>query len=339
MLAERSDIQEELVRMKTHIQHFLSLLDGGGEVGKKLDFLLQEMNREANTLLSKTTRRGRRRAAHHRAGAGHEIGNRESCANRCRTSNERQSCSSFRRPRAPANHADQRTAARIVPDLEFSITYTTRLPRGSEQNGREYFFISREEFERMIARGRIPGARRGLRQLLRHGAAVSARGVGARQRSAARHRRAGCGAGEAEGARGGQHLHPAAVARRTGAAAAAPRRGRRRNPAQASTAMARGGSMTEEIIQRRLQTASREIENFRQYDYILVNDRLEQSIDILKSIVEAERLKRSRCRADQHEDEQVSGRCPTARCARNMLQQVQDILATFDLSRSPSVTE
>jgi len=55
MLAERSDIQEELVRMKNHIQHFLALLDGGGEVGKKLDFLLQEMNREANTLLSKTS--------------------------------------------------------------------------------------------------------------------------------------------------------------------------------------------------------------------------------------------------------------------------------------------
>jgi uncharacterized protein (TIGR00255 family) len=55
MLAERSDIQEELVRMKNHIQHFLGHIDGGGEVGKKLDFLLQEMNREANTLLSKTT--------------------------------------------------------------------------------------------------------------------------------------------------------------------------------------------------------------------------------------------------------------------------------------------
>lgn len=54
MLAERSDIQEELVRMKTHIQHFVGMLDKGGEIGKKLDFLLQEMNREANTLLSKT---------------------------------------------------------------------------------------------------------------------------------------------------------------------------------------------------------------------------------------------------------------------------------------------
>jgi uncharacterized protein (TIGR00255 family) len=55
LLVDRSDIQEEIVRLETHVQHFLSLLDEGGEVGKKLDFLLQEMNREANTLLSKTS--------------------------------------------------------------------------------------------------------------------------------------------------------------------------------------------------------------------------------------------------------------------------------------------
>ena len=55
LLVDRSDIQEELVRLQTHIQHFLGLLDQKGEVGKKLDFLLQEMNREANTLLSKTS--------------------------------------------------------------------------------------------------------------------------------------------------------------------------------------------------------------------------------------------------------------------------------------------
>jgi uncharacterized protein (TIGR00255 family) len=54
MLAERSDVEEEVTRLRTHIQHFQSLLQAGGEVGKKLDFLLQEMNREANTLLSKT---------------------------------------------------------------------------------------------------------------------------------------------------------------------------------------------------------------------------------------------------------------------------------------------
>ena len=54
VLVERSDISEELARMTTHIGHFRELLSAGGEVGKKLDFLLQEMNREANTLLSKT---------------------------------------------------------------------------------------------------------------------------------------------------------------------------------------------------------------------------------------------------------------------------------------------
>jgi uncharacterized protein (TIGR00255 family) len=54
VMVEHSDIAEELARMITHIGHFRELLNGGGEVGKKLDFLLQEMNREANTLLSKT---------------------------------------------------------------------------------------------------------------------------------------------------------------------------------------------------------------------------------------------------------------------------------------------
>jgi len=54
-LADRSDVQEELVRLENHVNQFLALLDSGAEVGKKLDFLLQEMNREANTLLSKTS--------------------------------------------------------------------------------------------------------------------------------------------------------------------------------------------------------------------------------------------------------------------------------------------
>jgi uncharacterized protein (TIGR00255 family) len=55
VLVERSDVSEELERMTTHIGHFRELLNNGGEAGKKLDFLLQEMNREANTLLSKTS--------------------------------------------------------------------------------------------------------------------------------------------------------------------------------------------------------------------------------------------------------------------------------------------
>jgi len=54
LLAERSDISEELERLRSHLSQFANLLRGAGEIGKKLDFLLQEMHREANTLLSKT---------------------------------------------------------------------------------------------------------------------------------------------------------------------------------------------------------------------------------------------------------------------------------------------
>jgi uncharacterized protein (TIGR00255 family) len=54
LIAERSDISEELVRLKTHADQTDALLSAEGETGKKLDFLLQEMNREANTILSKT---------------------------------------------------------------------------------------------------------------------------------------------------------------------------------------------------------------------------------------------------------------------------------------------
>ena len=55
LLVERSDIEEELVRLRAHVESFVEMLDAGGELGKRLDFLLQELNREANTLLSKTT--------------------------------------------------------------------------------------------------------------------------------------------------------------------------------------------------------------------------------------------------------------------------------------------
>jgi len=54
LLVERGDTSEELARLRSHLEQFGALLVAGGEVGKKLDFLLQEMQREANTLLSKT---------------------------------------------------------------------------------------------------------------------------------------------------------------------------------------------------------------------------------------------------------------------------------------------
>jgi uncharacterized protein (TIGR00255 family) len=54
-LAEKSDVTEEVTRLKSHVKQFLGLLDAGEEIGKRLDFLLQEMHRETNTILSKTT--------------------------------------------------------------------------------------------------------------------------------------------------------------------------------------------------------------------------------------------------------------------------------------------
>lgn len=54
ILADRSDISEELLRLRTHNQQLDRMMAEGGEVGKRLDFLLQEMNRESNTVLSKT---------------------------------------------------------------------------------------------------------------------------------------------------------------------------------------------------------------------------------------------------------------------------------------------
>ncbi len=55
ILADRSDVSEEIARLKIHAGQVESLLAAGGEIGKKLDFLLQEMNRETNTILSKTS--------------------------------------------------------------------------------------------------------------------------------------------------------------------------------------------------------------------------------------------------------------------------------------------
>jgi uncharacterized protein (TIGR00255 family) len=54
-LADRSDVSEEMVRLRSHLTQFQEALDSPGEAGKMLDFLLQELNREANTTLSKST--------------------------------------------------------------------------------------------------------------------------------------------------------------------------------------------------------------------------------------------------------------------------------------------
>ena len=77
LLAERADVSEELARLRSHVEQFDRLLDGAGEPGKKLDFLLQEMQREANTLLSKTPGLGAGRPGNDGSGVANESGYRE----------------------------------------------------------------------------------------------------------------------------------------------------------------------------------------------------------------------------------------------------------------------
>src|SRR5437764_2638519 len=91
--------------------------------------------------------RGRRQ--NYRIRTCYEIGHRESA----RTGAEYRIMPNVFIISAPSGSGKSTLVSRIrrrVPDLEFSISYTTRKPRGAEQNGREYFFITREEFKEMI---------------------------------------------------------------------------------------------------------------------------------------------------------------------------------------------
>jgi guanylate kinase len=83
----------------------------------------------------------------------------------------------------------------------------------------------------------------------------------------------------------------------------------------------------EEVIQRRLVTASREIENYEKYDYILVNDRLDESIEALTAILLAERLKRSGVQGST-DDAETLAKAEGCRL-RNIRERLQPILASF----------
>jgi len=164
---------------------------------------------------------------------------------------------------------------RAVDRLDFSISYTTRPPRGSEQNGREYYFVSRQEFERMLAAD----------EFLEH-ADVFGHYYGTAKRFL---REAQSRDNDllldidVQGAAQIKQKMPEAVSVFVlpPSREELERRLRRRSQAEHMA--------SEEVIQRRLHTASKEIENWPKYDYILVNDRLEYSIDQLKAIVLCER--------------------------------------------------
>jgi len=199
---------------------------------------------------------------------------------------------------------------KLVDNLDFSISYTTRPPRGPEQNRKEYFFVSRKEFDSMIAAdefleyadvfGNCYGtARRFLRE-------AEARGHDLLLDI------------DVQGASQIMQRIPDAVSIFI-------------LPPDWETLERRlrsRGQDSEENIRRRLDTARREIENYSKYDYILVNDLLEQSVDQLKGIVLAERFRQSGAEPSGEEKQLVEG----AQACR--LQQararVQPILASFN---------
>ena len=225
---------------------------------------------------------------------------------------------------------------RAVPNLEFSISYTTRQPRGSEQDGREYFFITRKQFEEMIAEdqfleyaevfGNYYGTARSFLQK------AFARGndliLDIDVQGAAQLKK------KLPGAASIFILPPSREE--------LERRLRRRTQAENDmrrelTGEGKSPEELESILQRRLQEASREIENYCEYDYILVNDKVETAIDILQAIVKAERIRRSSA-SPRALDEQVIATAEMARRS-HMMQHVQAVLATFEASRVRTVTE
>jgi guanylate kinase len=165
---------------------------------------------------------------------------------------------------------------RLVERLDFSVSYTTRPPRGSEENGRDYYYTSREVFERMIARGEfleyadVFGDYYGTAKKFLDDAIVRGNDLLLDI--------------DVQGASQLQSSIPEAVS----IFILPPnmqeleKRLRRRSAAERMTDEAK--------LLRRLETAKREIENYSEYDYILVNDQLDDSIDALKAIILTERL-------------------------------------------------
>jgi guanylate kinase len=203
----------------------------------------------------------------------------------------------------------------IVAGLYFSISYTTRPPRGSEQNGREYFFISRSEFEVMIQHDEF------LEYAEVYGnSEVSGNYYGTARRFLREAEQTSQDLLldiDVQGAAQIKQKVPRAVS----IFILPPDRNTLERRLRARSLD------SEEVMQRRLVTATREIENYAKYDYILVNDRLEESVEALKSILLAERLRHSEIQrtADDLETLAMAERCRL----NNVRERLQPILASF----------
>ncbi len=199
---------------------------------------------------------------------------------------------------------------KMVRNLDFSISYTTRRPRGSEQDGKEYFFVSREKFEAMIVAD----------EFLEHATVFGNYYGTARRflRDAENRSNDLLLDIDVQGASKIKEKIPEAVSIFILPPDREKLEWRLRNR----------GLDSEEVIRRRLDTARREIENYSKYDYILVNNLLEQSADQLRDIVLAERLLRSGAQLSAEENRLVLA----ARASRleQALDRVQPILASFN---------
>ncbi|HWY23077.1 MAG TPA: guanylate kinase [Candidatus Acidoferrum sp.] len=204
-----------------------------------------------------------------------------------------------------------------VRDLDFSISYTTRLPRGSEENGKQYYFVSRSEFEKMIRDA----------EFLEHAEVFGNYYGTARRflREAEQERHDLLLDIDVQGAAQIQQKLPEAIS----IFILPPDR------TTLEERLRKRSEDREEVIQRRLITASREIENYDRYNYILVNNILEESSAILQAIVRSERLLRSGKPLSEEDAKTVAlaDRCRLAN-ARDRLKRILDSFKPPDDSRT-----
>jgi guanylate kinase len=166
-----------------------------------------------------------------------------------------------------------------VSGVDFAISWTTRAPRGSEEDGREYRFTTREEFERMIGEG-----------VFLEYAEVFGNFYGTARQSLDEARNAGHDLLLDIDVQGGAQVRdkmPEAVSIFVLPPNPKVLRTRLRNRARAE------GVVNEAELYRRLSEASREIEKYREYGYILVKDTLDRAVAQLEAIVLAERFYRN----------------------------------------------
>jgi guanylate kinase len=205
-----------------------------------------------------------------------------------------------------------------VIDLDFSISYTTRPPRGSEQNGREYRFISRSEFEAMIQQdgfleyAQVFGNYYGTTKSVLQDAAKRGNDLLLDI--------------DVQGERQVKAKKPDAVSIFVLPPSRTELESRLRKRSMSENVH------SEEVIRRRLATARREIENYVNYDYILINDRLEQSVDRLQAIVLGERIRRAGNPTSPEEKRFLK---TAQECLKSRMEaEIRDILASFDDSFS-----